>query len=399
VQAAVSFVLYLIVWAHLPESPEWCRLNCPASPASAMKSARKQRPPQIRHVGLGRRVTLSVVFGYGILSFCGMVAQMTIISMFAIYAEKTYGLDSVHVGFTMTLGAISSVGTNIWISPPLLRSIGENSASLLGFALIFLGSIAIAMKPFIVSVLGFMLAYQGLAINSSAIATGAANMTDSSSRATIMTGTRMLKSLGAVVGPILSGHLASNNVVYPFLASAAVAMAVFAAQVMTLPLMAYIKELLCKRKTVGRDTSFLEGQWVDEHGTQEEIWDLGVYVADLLTSRHYRWVTYNNELKNFLSDCFPPVSTESEEAHRTAYDRRRKLAREQTNFSYEELLNSYKQLISENAELQRRIDMASGAQPRGRSKSRGYHEKEEKQEKTLSGHRMMASLSGFGGSL
>jgi len=395
VQSAVCFILNLIVWAHLPESPEWCRLNAPASPASQVNGVRSQRKPT-RNVGVGKSATYKIIAGYGVLSFCGMVAQMAIMSMFAIYAERTYHLDSVRVGFTMTLGAISSVGTNIWVSPPLLRLMGESSASLLGFALIICGSMMVTLQSFALSVLGFMLAYQGLAINSSAVATGAANMTDSTTRATIMTGTRMLKSLGAVVGPIISGHLAAHNVCWPFFAAAGISMVGLVAQnVLTLPLMKYVKDLLEKRKTVGRATSFLEGEWIDEHGTQEEIWDLGVYVANLLTSRHYRWVTYNRELKNFLSDSFPPMATGSEEAHRRTYDSRRKIVREQSNLTYEQLRNENNRLMTENKDLQRRLKMVEGTGMRGRSKSR--EQEEDNRERTLTCQQMMPNMPGFGG--
>merc|ERR1712232_1382316 len=113
-------------------------------------------------------------------------------------------------------GAIASVGTNIWISPVALSRIGECGSSLIGFLLISAGSFMIAQPVFWLTVIGFMLAYQGLALNSSAVAVGAANCTDSSTRSSIMTGTRMFKSLGAVIGPTLSGSLATQGVRQPF---------------------------------------------------------------------------------------------------------------------------------------------------------------------------------------
>jgi len=354
---------------------------------------------------LGRRITLWIVFAFGMLSFCGMVAQMAIMSMFAVYAERTYALDSVHVGFTMTLGALSSVGTNIWISPRVLRRFGEDGASLLGFALIFVGSVMIALQPLRVSVLGFMLAYQGLAINSSAVATGAANMTDSTNRATIMTGSRMLKSLGAVLGPVISGHVASTSVKLPFLAAAAFALAGLCSQLLSVPLLRHIKELLASRKTVGRTTPFLDGRWIDEQGTRDEIWDLGLYVASLLTSRHYRWVTYNKELKNFISDCFPPISTDSEEAHRRTYDSRRKLVKSGLDMSYEELLTQYNEIVEENQGLRNCLaEHAGGARRRGRSSSmeRKWHSGREASEdftKNMHIQQMMPGCAGFGGAL
>lgn len=389
VQSGVSFLLCFVVYAHLPESPEWCRLNSPASPQSVGGTIRKRRTTT---PGMGRRNMLTVIACYGSLSFCGMVAQMSILSMFAIYSQRAYDLDSVRVGFTMTLGAMSSVGTNIWISPRVLHKIGDYGASLIGFVLIFFGSCLIAMHPFQITCIGFVMAYQGLAINSSAVATGAANMTDASTRASIMTGTRMLKSLGAVVGPTLAGHLASQEIRGPFVAAACFGLLGVAVEVVSKPTIRRIKETLVKRRSVGKDSAFLEGQWIDEHGTPEEIWDLGVYVADLLTKRHYRWVTYNLPLKHFISDSFPELSKASEAAHRRAYDFRRRIVREQckldvqgASLSYQELLQAYQELQRSFAELEAELHRDI---PRKMSKN---------EEQLVRLQEFNSAMSGFGG--
>lgn len=356
VQGCVSFVLCIIIWAHLTESPEWCRLNAPDSPmVSPMGQRSKLRQKKTVAAGMGRTNIAYIIISYGALSLCGMVAQMSIMSMFALYAGQVYGLNSVEVGFTMTLGAISSVATNIWVSAPLLRRLGTLNASLFGFALILVGSLCITLQPYKLSVVGLMIAYQGLAINSSAVATGAANRTDQESRATIMTGTRMFKSAGAVIGPIVSGPLASYNVRWPFYAASAFSAIGMSTQLVSLPKMREVKALLERRKTVGKATPFLDGEWMDEYGTHEEIQQLGIFVADLLTKRHYRWVTYNHELKHFMQDSFPSVSNESEEKHRRDYDRRRQLAREQKTGDIQTIIDQNRRLISENGELQRKV--------------------------------------------
>mmetsp|Transcript_46677 Transcript_46677/g.117439 ORF Transcript_46677/g.117439 Transcript_46677/m.117439 type:complete len:682 (-) Transcript_46677:371-2416(-) len=334
VQATMSFVLCLIVMMHLPESPAGCRLDTSAC-LSYQRGCTGTQKEETCLVGGGWSATYSIILRYGVLSFCGMVAQMAISTMFAVYAESTYQLGSVHVGFIMTLGAIASVGTNIWVSPLLLRRAGETGASLLGFALISIGSCGITLQPLFASVLGFMFAYQGLAIHSSAIAIGAANMTDSTSRATIMTGIRMMKSLGAVVGPILSGHLASSDIRLPFAGAAGIAMTGFIAQLMALPLVASGKDPQKATGKVCTPRCDVTNKLVDEPGTQEDIRELGVYLADILTSRHYQWITYNKELKNFLSDCFPPVSTEFDEDPLSMYGNRRRLRRARSDLSNE----------------------------------------------------------------
>merc|ERR1712079_783442 len=202
-----------------------------------------------------------------------------------------------------------------------------------------------------------MLAYLGLAINSSAVATGAANLTDANNRAMVMTSVRMFKSLGAVTGPSIAGKLAGVDVRLPFLGvGAGFAVVGTITQLAAIPLIKTTQNLLSQRQTVGKETGLLEGVWQDEYGTHEEIRDLGEYVANLLTTRHYRWVTYNAALKNFLSDAFPPIPYESEELHREVYDQRRRLVRElgsepPTEMTYAELRGRYEELRAEIAEL------------------------------------------------
>lgn len=351
-QAAVSFVLFFVVYAHLPESPEWCQAHCakqnksvnwsspPSSPRADMANIASREAKRTK-AGIGNRTTFVIIAVFGAMSFCSMVTQMMMLSMFAVFAEDTFNLDSVHTGFTMTLGAIASVGTNIWITPAALPRLGEFWSTSIGFMLMVVGSAGTTMKPIGVSIACFMIAYQGLAINSSAVATAAANLTDWTNRSTVMTGVRMLKAFGAVLGPVLAGHLAASDVRLPFIGAACSAFLGLLIHVATSPAIIHVHDLLEKRKTVGAATALLDGSWQDEYGTPEEILDLGNYVAQLLTTRHYRWVTYNEALKNYLSDAFPEVPTDSEEAHRSAYDRRRKIVREQTlaeaKLSYQEL--------------------------------------------------------------
>jgi len=390
VQGGVSFVLALIIWAHLPESPEWCRLHAPESPFSPGGArTRAMKKKRTESQGMGRKNVTAVILSYGALNLCSMVGQMAILSMFAVYAEQTYGLNSVRVGFTMTLGALSSVGTNIWISPPTLKRFGSLASSLIGFALTTVGAIMIAMQPYWISCLGLIIAYQGLAINSSAVATGAANLTDMQNRATIMTGTRMFKSAGAVIGPIVSGPLASRDVRYPFFAAGAFSLLGMSTQLLSLPIIRKVQDVLSVRKVINAETPFIDGEWVDEYGTAEEIRDLGEFVAELLSNRHYRWVTYNDELKNFLRDSFPEVSNVSLEKHQEDYNKRRRNAREQSDLT---LVAKFDQLESENRELLEELKKLRWREGGRSGKSTANSREAQKQCQ----QHMIQSIAGFG---
>jgi len=397
VQGVVSFVLALIIWAHLPESPEWCRLHAPESPFSPGGARTKIMKRATCQAGMGRKNVTAVIISYGALSLSGMVAQMAILSMFAVYAEQTYGLNSVEVGFTITLGALSSVGTNIWLSPPILKKMGSLKSSLLGFALTAVGALLIAVQPYWVSCVGLIIAYQGLAINSSAVATGAANLTDQPNRATIMTGTRMFKSAGAVIGPIVSGPLASQDVRYPFFAAAAFSVMGMSTQVLSMPMLGKIMEIVHKRKVIDSETPFIDGEWIDEYGTAEEIRDLGEFVADLLSQRHYRWITYNGELKHFLQDSFPEVSNDSLEEHKADYNRRRQQARDQSDVN---LAKKMERLEDENKEMREQVKKLTwrhGGHLDGVMVSKKQERQANEQSRKQNLQHLVQPISGFGG--
>lgn len=259
---------------------------------------------------------------------CSMAAQMSIVSMYAVYARWAFDLDSLHVGFATSLGAIASVATNIWVSPKVNDRFGNAWASITGSLMVALGALLVLEQPLQVSLLGLMIAYQGMAINASAVACGGAALTDAQNRSTVMTGVRMLKSLGAVAGPIVSGILAGTDPRLPFVAAAAAALLAAMMQLAALRATEQVQALILGRRAVGLESALLGPDgWQDEYGTPEEIRDLGEFVADLLTKRHYRWVTYNHALKKVLIDFFPPLPIESEQEHREGYDWVRERAR------------------------------------------------------------------------
>mmetsp|Transcript_106653 Transcript_106653/g.318811 ORF Transcript_106653/g.318811 Transcript_106653/m.318811 type:complete len:551 (-) Transcript_106653:52-1704(-) len=327
-QAAVSLAIWPIVLVHVPESPEWLRLRTPSlvsphSPSHARERAstgsRVSRTPTAH--GLGGRGTALAIVAFGGVALWSMMAQMAIVSMYGVFAETEFGLDSLHVGFATSLGAIASVITSVWISPCASRRLGNIQASMAGSLCVAGGALAVLLRPLRYSLLGLLTAYQGMAINASAVACGAAELTDAVNRATVMTGVRVLKSLGAVLAPVISGRLAGMDHSLPFYAAASMAMAALMTQLFTMRTMSGLAQLLKGRRAVGLSSGLLSDEgWQDEYGTPEEIRDLGLFVADLLTTRHYRWVTYNKALKQVLSNFFPPLPIESDQEHREGYD-------------------------------------------------------------------------------
>merc|ERR1712023_205599 len=145
-----------------------------------------------------------------------MVAQSGFASMYAVFASKTFALDSLHVGEILTMGAMASVAANIWVSPPLQNRIGDVLSGVLGSSLVLIGALLLPIDNIRISLLGLLILFQGVAINNSAVSCGASDLTDAQNRSTVMTGVRVFKSIGAVTGPIVAGSAASYSVKLPF---------------------------------------------------------------------------------------------------------------------------------------------------------------------------------------
>lgn len=168
----------------------------------------------------------------------------------------------------MTLGAIASIGTNIWVSPHVQRSFGDVWSSILGCLFALVGVVVLVHEPLSLSLAGLMITYLGMAISGSAVASGTANLTATQNRSTVMMSVKMLKTAGAVTGPILAGTVASIDCHLPFAVAASSALVGAIWQLLTKHINSHIHELIVGRRTVGLRTGLLKTEeWQDEYGT------------------------------------------------------------------------------------------------------------------------------------
>lgn len=55
-----------------------------------------------------------------------------------------------------------------------------------------------------------------------------------------------------------------------------------------------------------------QGILEDEIGSEQDYADLGKFMGDLLTSRHYRWVSHKAQVYEMLEGLVPSVSTDAQ---------------------------------------------------------------------------------------
>jgi len=87
--AVLSAAFVPIVWMYLPESPEWLLMNSqPSNEDRTFSAGGSSTPvPELRNPGVGPWATWIVVVIFGSMAFFGMVAHMSVVSMFAIFAK------------------------------------------------------------------------------------------------------------------------------------------------------------------------------------------------------------------------------------------------------------------------------------------------------------------------
>eukprot|EP00930_Biecheleria_cincta_P057537 TRINITY_DN43458_c0_g1_i1.p1 TRINITY_DN43458_c0_g1~~TRINITY_DN43458_c0_g1_i1.p1 ORF type:complete len:600 (-),score=68.10 TRINITY_DN43458_c0_g1_i1:143-1942(-) len=320
--SAVSLTLVPIVWYYLPESAEWVHLQeirQARFSRNVVRQGSKNSVYSSKEHADNRWGTKWAIAIYGMANFAGMVAQSSFASMYAIFAAYEFHLDPLHVGFILTLGAIASVGANIWISPSLQDAIGDVRAGVAGSIMVLFGATILAVASDLrISLLGLLILFMGVAINNAAVSCGASDLTDTENRSTVMTGVRVFKSIGAVAGPSFAGLAASHAVWQPFVVVGCFAIFGASFQYATWGLNMKVREIVHARKAIAKSNKELwkeyDGNFQKEIGTPVEIRELGEFMAVLLTEHNYRWVTYNKELRVLLKEFFPKLSTASPEA-------------------------------------------------------------------------------------
>jgi len=240
-------VMLPIVCCYLPESPEWLRVHCLCRDAPIMsREAQTSSDVPIRercgnndcaaneHVCIAINVTCMGITFYGIAAFFVVLANVPVVSMFAIFANTWFGLDAFHTGFLLTAAAIVNLSASTFVAPRMFRTMGDAWAGALSSCIICLGTFALVSDFLAISAVGLLTVYFGIAVSSNAVTCGAISLTDGTNRSTMMTGIRMLKSLGAVVGPVISSATAARDVRLPFCVTAVAALMAGGTQLLTL---------------------------------------------------------------------------------------------------------------------------------------------------------------------
>lgn len=230
--------------------------------------------------------------------------------MYGLFALEVYGLDALQIGYAVCLGALTLICTNIWITCPLQRRLGQVPCAALGMTLMSCGELGLAFLPSLeLSLLGMLMVYAGQAVAGCTMATITSTLSTDESRGNVMSMQQTAQALGRVVGPLCLGQISNANPRWPFALAAATT---FAAAILLFTLdRAY-------RHTLGEYTPvhLPSPSWVPQGYTDEDVEELGRFLCELLTEGHYRWhgPEQRAALKIALRICFPPINVEDPNA-------------------------------------------------------------------------------------
>merc|ERR1740129_1245356 len=62
-------------------------------------------------------------------------------------------------------------------------------------------------------------------------------------------------------------------------------------------------------------TSEFGEDFKDETGSAKDVKELGEFVANLLTRRHYKWVSHRRSVEQLMEEVFPELDTSSRETY------------------------------------------------------------------------------------
>lgn len=299
VDAVITLFSAAVVAYYLPETPAFLR-------SKAMANVKTDGPAQ-EDTNIPCPVYFTCASG-----FLGGMMMSTMISSFAIFMEATYEFDALRVGFCFMGMGVVAMMTNVWIVRFLQKRMHATSLCALGYLIngIGLASFACVSNQWLaLFFFGFTSVGQG--IRSATGSSVVAPFTNTGNRGKIFGLVQMCQNCGRMVGPIMATHIAGHDVALPFKICCILG-AVAACMTSLIPKPSPKQEI--KAPLERKKTAFGE-EWEDETGEEGDVKAIGQFVAELLTRRHYKWVSRRAQVEKLLETLLPELEIRDKSAY------------------------------------------------------------------------------------
>jgi len=300
-----------VVSYYLQETPSFLRLKLQQQQADLTGEADAQK-------STSGQVSWKV-HTLGVASFLGGISFSTLSAMFAIFMTEKFAWDVLDVGFSWIACSILILLTNIWALPCLRKRINDLQVSVLGCALVGVAMVAFGLADSWISTMiwfGALSVGHGLRMASSAAVI--ASFTDNSNRGKIFAYIQVYTNCGRMLGPVLATHLAEFGVGVPFIWTGG--LAVIAALINLLAGRKCKKEDEAGGRTMKRKPTHYGQDWQNEEGSSKDIEEIGNFVADLLTRRHYKWVSKRADIEQLLDKLLPELETWDKDSYEASVE-------------------------------------------------------------------------------
>jgi len=307
ITAAVEFVGAILVHLNVVESPKFVQSQRSAERTGSGDAG--STTPAVAEPDAARRLLLfcvSTMFTTACLKL-----QQTI---FALFAIKEFGLDTIDIGFIFLLAALATiVATRLVI--PLNKSIGPYNSGIASSLIHALSILLLTVCPLLASASSPHLKRAGFICMVTCFATASAAATLANTFQSIISGELQdqptvqgrgfqFRQGGQIIVPIVGSYLFNINSAYPWLFGALLASAAAIPCHMLKPrLTTLVDEPL---------TPFGDA-WREDQLTRKDIVELGEFMADLLQKKHLKWSSHKEQVQGLLERSIPEMPIHSRE--------------------------------------------------------------------------------------
>ena len=337
VDGVVSLFSSVLVFLYLPESAAWLeeqkakKADKEASELTPLQTPKTSNEPDDVEEQQSQekpKVAKSWTLTWLCLAqlFNGITFS-TLVSMLAIALKAKVNFDALEVGYTFVGMALVMVFTSIWFTPWYTTKFGVANAAFIGTMITAIANVGFAFSTTVPKVfLALSFARIAQSLRGATFGTLVARTTNIQNRGATLARVQVFLNCGRLIGPVLGGHLANDDPLRaPWLVAGAASFisAAFLALALAFHargdfggLIADEKAKFQSRPSLPRGFTTLKGTTAvltDEAPSPDDVHDLGEWFADLLTTRHYQWVSKKDAIRSLISNLLP-------ELHETSCD-------------------------------------------------------------------------------
>jgi hypothetical protein len=263
--------------------------------------------------------------------------------MNALFYQKLHGLTTLYTGFVFMGMAGVMLISQLTLKPLLKSYLGWSAIScvVFGGCMQGIGLLCVGQSGSLVYHLtcGYVAQLGGTIVTSQASSI-VATFTDVSNRGKIFGAMQTYQNFGKIVGPVVATHIAMNGFlgigmpggflgdtiavwedaddVHPFGLPFVLSGCLY---LIAQAFVFVVKSRLDKQenKPKPRLTGYGE-DWHDETGGPEDIERMGLFMAKLLQERHYKWVSQQDQVQQFLTDLVPEMDVNNKEAYQQCFE-------------------------------------------------------------------------------